>query len=140
MTMNEDNERKSPLEIGGHGRDGSGVRCRLPRRRGRVLFFIASLAACGFLTWWLWARFRIRFYFIFIPLIGIGGPIFGRPRRWTGGGWEDGRPGGAGGARKDGQPGDAGCGETGDSRRLLEDRGERDAGPGDESHPGDGAS
>jgi hypothetical protein len=46
-----------------------------------VLIFVMSLAACGFLAWWLWARFRIRFYFIFIPLVGIGGPIFGRTRR-----------------------------------------------------------
>ena len=114
MTTNDGNERKPLLELRGRGfcgGDGSGGRPRLPPQTRSLLFFVISLAACGFLTWWLWARFRIRFYFIFIPLIGIGGPIFGRPRR-----------------------------RTGEKRRLLEDRGDEDVEKEDGTPPGDGKS
>jgi hypothetical protein len=144
MVTNDHNEKKPLREFGGRARGVSGRRARrdehlrLPPLRGRVLFFVLSLAACGFLTWWLWARFKIRFYFIFIPLIGIGGSIFGRPRRWTGGGWEGGRPSDGGDAWEDGQPGGADGTETGEKRRMLENRGDEDADPEDRDRPGDG--
>jgi hypothetical protein len=81
MTTNDANERKPILEF---GRRRGFERPRLPAPGRSVLIFVISMAACGFLTWWLWARFRIRFYFIFIPFIGIGGPLLGRLRRKTG--------------------------------------------------------
>jgi hypothetical protein len=81
MTTNDANERKPIVEF---GRRRGGERPRLPAPGRRVLIFVISMAACGFITWWLWARFRIRFYFIFNPFIGIGGPLLGRLRRNTG--------------------------------------------------------
>jgi len=50
--------------------------------RKSLLILIASIAASGLLTWWLWDRFKIRFYFIFIPLIFTGGPLFRRIGRF----------------------------------------------------------
>ena len=114
MATNNGNERKPLLELQGRVRGGgygSGGRPRLPPQTRSLLFFVISLAACGFLTWWLWERFRIRFYFIFIPLIGIGGPIFGRPHR-----------------------------RTGEKRRLIEDRRDEGADPEDGARPGGGKS
>jgi hypothetical protein len=87
MTTHDANERKPLVEFRGRdhgGRNERGGRPRFPALARSVLIFAVSLAACGFLTWWLWTRFRIRFYFIFIPLIGFGGPLFGRLRRNTG--------------------------------------------------------
>jgi hypothetical protein len=107
MNNNDENVRKPLFEFGrqsGGGRNKRGGRPRFPAPTRSVLLFIISLAACGFLTWWLWVRFRVRFYFMFIPLIGLGGPIFGRLRRRTG---DEETPGGEAG---------------GDARRLLEDR------------------
>jgi hypothetical protein len=78
MTTNDANERKTLIEF---GKRRGGERPRLPAPGRGVLIFVISMAACGFLTWWLWARFRIRFYFVFIPIIGLGGPLLGRLRR-----------------------------------------------------------
>jgi hypothetical protein len=128
MTKNDADERKPLSEFRGRERGGSrerGGRPRLPPPTRSVLIFVISMAACGFLTWWLWARSRIRFYFIFIPLIGIGGPIFGRLRRRTGAGFE--------GEWKD----EASDGEADGKRRLLEDRKDEGGNHDGEAHPGD---
>jgi hypothetical protein len=128
MTRNDADERKPLSEFRGReriDRNGRGERLRIPPPTRSVLIFVVSVAVCGFLTWWLWARFRIRFYFIFIPLIGIGGPIFGRLRRRPGDGFE--------GDWRD----EASDGETDEKRRLLEDRRDEGADREGGSHPGD---
>jgi hypothetical protein len=60
--MNEENERPRSPTI----------------RRKNLLFILLSLAAGGLLTWWLYQRFHILFFVIFIPIITIGTPLFRR--------------------------------------------------------------
>ena len=43
--------------------------------RNNILIILLSLAAGGLLTWWLYTRFHILFFIIFIPVISIGAPV-----------------------------------------------------------------
>jgi hypothetical protein len=46
--------------------------------RKNTLFIIVSLAAGGLLTWWLYVRFHVLFFIIFIPILSIGAPVIKR--------------------------------------------------------------
>jgi hypothetical protein len=53
-------------------------------RRKNLLIVLLSLCAGGLLTYWLYVRYHIVFFFVFIPIIGLGGSLFSRlfkPRR-----------------------------------------------------------
>ncbi len=39
---------------------------------------LLSLAVGGLLTWWLYKRFHILFFVVFVPIISIGAPIIKR--------------------------------------------------------------
>jgi hypothetical protein len=47
-------------------------------RKKNILYIILSLAAGGLLTWWLYVRFHILFFIIFIPILSIGAPFIRR--------------------------------------------------------------
>jgi len=41
-----------------------------------ILIIVISLAAGGLLTWWLYVRFHVLFFVIFIPIVTFGIPAF----------------------------------------------------------------
>lgn len=43
-----------------------------------ILIIVISLAAGGLLTWWLYVRFHVLFFVIFIPIVSFGIPAFRR--------------------------------------------------------------
>jgi hypothetical protein len=43
-----------------------------------ILIIVISLAAGGLLTWWLYDRFHVLFFVIFIPIVSFGIPVFRR--------------------------------------------------------------
>jgi hypothetical protein len=47
-------------------------------RRKNLLIVLLSLCAGGLLTYWLYVRYHIIFFFVFIPIIGVGGSLFSR--------------------------------------------------------------
>ncbi len=47
-------------------------------RRKNLLIVLISLCIGGLLTYWLYVRYHIIFFFVFIPIIGLGGSLFSR--------------------------------------------------------------
>jgi len=43
-----------------------------------ILIIVISLVAGGLLTWWLYVRFHVLFFVIFIPIVTFGIPAFRR--------------------------------------------------------------
>jgi len=43
-----------------------------------ILIIVLSLAAGGLLTWWLYVRFHVLFFVIFIPIVSFVIPAFRR--------------------------------------------------------------
>ncbi len=54
------------------------------RGERRFLVAVLGIAAMGLLTYWLYRRFHVFFFFLFLPLGGLGGSllagIFGKNR------------------------------------------------------------
>ncbi len=54
------------------------------RGERRLFVTVAAIAAMGLLTYWLYRRFHVVFFFLFLPLGGLGGSfiagIFGKNR------------------------------------------------------------
>jgi len=54
------------------------------RGERRLLFAIVAITAMGLLTYWLYRRFHVVFFFHFLPLGGLGGSfiagMFGKNR------------------------------------------------------------
>jgi hypothetical protein len=50
----------------------------------RLVFSVVAIAAMGLLSYWLYRRFHVVFFFLFLPLGGLGGSIlagmFGKTR------------------------------------------------------------
>jgi len=54
------------------------------RGERRLLFAIVAIVAMGLLSYWLYRRFHVVFFFLFLPLGGLGGSfiagMFGKNR------------------------------------------------------------
>lgn len=54
------------------------------RGERRLLFTVVVIAAMGLLSYWLYKRFHVVFFFLFLPLGGLGGSflasLFGKNR------------------------------------------------------------